>query len=303
MSKIGKMIRCLLHNPLYFVYVVSKRVPRLIPDVLFLRLLYRVNLGRWPNLSEPRRFTEKLQWLKLHDRNPRYTTLVDKLLVKSVVAEKLGAEYVFKVLGVWERAEDIDFESLPERFVLKCNHFGGGAVLICKDKRHFDFEAARRELARQMKKNLFWGSREWPYKNVTPKIFAEEYMEDEYGELRDYKFHCMNGEPKMMVLMSNRYTAHNFNAFDMNFRQLETHFSGSEYGSSDEDFKCPVCFDEMKRIARILSEGIPFVRVDFYVVNGRLYFGELTFYPTSGLDNQSSDEWDLKFGSLLTLPR
>lgn len=289
----------LFANPWYLVFAVARRISHLLPDALYIRLLYKASLGRWPNLTNPKRFTEKLQWLKLHDRNPLYTSLVDKLEVKKHISKVLGAEYVFKTLGVWERAEEIDFDALPEKFVLKCNHMGGGSVFICKDKKSFDKSAVVTALKKQMKKNIFWAYREWPYKNVVPKIFAEEYMEDEYGELRDYKFYSLNGNPQFVLVASNRYSSHNFDSFDMGFNPLPTMtVSGRPNPAGIEK---PECFSRMIELVSKLSSGFHFVRVDLYCIKGRIYFGELTFYPASGLDNRDSDEWDVEFGSHLDL--
>ena len=264
-----------------------------------MRLMYRFALGRWPNLKNPRRYTEKLQWLKLHDHNPRYTALVDKLAVKKYIAEKFGPEYVFKVWGQWDRAEDVDFSVLPQQFVLKCNHLGGGLVTIVKDKTKINLNRIRKKLRWQLKHSMYWGWREWPYKSIPPMIFAEEYRKDEFGELRDYKVFCFHGEPKFMLVASNRFSSHNMDALYMD----GTHCSfNSSDGLRNPDLVLDrKVLDELTRLAKILSADFLHVRVDFYVIEGKVYFGELTFCDSSGLDNYGSDEADLRIGEWLDL--
>ncbi|MDO4801912.1 MAG: ATP-grasp fold amidoligase family protein [Prevotellaceae bacterium] len=275
-------------------------MPYVVSDSLYIKLMYRFALGRWPDLDHPKRFTEKLQWLKLHDRNPLYTRLVDKLAVKEWVEKRIGSGRCFKVLGIWEWAEDIDFESLPNQFVLKCNHLGGGLVTICKDKSKLEFNKVRKDLRWQLKHNMYWAWREWPYKNVRPKVFAEEYHEDEFGELRDYKVFCFNGVPKFMLVVSNRFAAHNLNVFDMDgspcpFTSLDGMPNPSVVVTKER-------MRELKCFAEQLSANIPHVRVDFYILCGKIYFGEMTFFDSSGLDNYGSDETDLWLGGLIDLP-
>ena len=295
-----KALKRVVKNPWYIPYGVARVFPRFFPDSLFVRLMYKADLGKWPNLKHPRRFTEKLQWIKLHDHNPLYTMLVDKIQVKDYIIKKLGPEYVAKLLGVWNRPEDIDFGTLPDRFVLKCNHMGGGAVLICKDKKTFDIENAKRTLARHLKHCIYLDCREWPYKDITHKIFAEEYMEDYTGQLIDYKLLCFHGKPELMRVASNRFSRHNFNFYDMEGNELlDFH---STVGARNPDLKLDLSMlNEFKRVAAILSEGIPHVRVDLYRVGEQIKFGEMTFFDSAGTDNYGSDELDLKFGSLIHL--
>ena len=286
-------------NPWYLPLRIAQMVPRIVPSSLYLRLLYKFQLGRWPDLTHPKRFTEKLQWLKLHDRNPLYTTLVDKIAVKEYIAEKIGPERVFKTLGVWNHAENIDIDSLPDQFVLKCNHYGGGEVFICKDRTRFDFQKAKRGLTRQLREGIYWRTREWPYLQIKPTIFAEEYMEDDSGSLRDYKFYCVHGVPKFVLVVRDRYTNHYYDGYDMEFNPIGK--VSRKASACVEPMRKPEAFDEMVSIARRLSKGFLFVRIDLYEIKGKVYFGEYTFYPASGLNNRDSDQWDLQFGGDLDI--
>ena len=270
-------------------------------DKKYLTVLYRRAFGKKPDFDNPRTYNEKLQWLKLYNRRPEYTMMVDKYEVKDYVASVIGEEYVIKALGVWDKFEDIDFDSLPERFVLKCTHDSGG-IAICRDKVSFDKEKAGRVLGRSLCNNYYYRGREWPYKNVKPRIIAEEYLEDESdGELRDYKFFCFNGEVKAMYVNTDRFssggTCSDF--FDADFNHLPFRHG---YPNAKTLPHKPENFELMKELAGKLSRGIPHARIDFYEVNGKVYFGEITFFHWSGLTPFKPEEWDYTFGSWLTLP-
>ena len=278
-----------------------RKILRILPDKLYISLLYYKHFKRFPNLKNPETFNEKLQWLKLHDRKPEYTTMVDKHLVKQYIAEKLGDEYVIPTLGAWNTPEEIDFDSLPEQFVLKWNH-DSGSIVICKDKSSFDKNEAVKKLLVGKKKNGFWYGREWPYKNVKPRIIAEQYMEDEKTEeLRDYKFFCFNGEPKAMFIATDRAKANaetKFDFFDMEFTHLPCK---NGHPNSEKPIQKPEQFELMIEFSRKLSKDIPHVRIDFYEVNGHVYFGEMTFFHFSGMVPFDPPEWDKKLGDLLEL--
>lgn len=274
---------------------------RLLSDKNYYRLQYFVVLGRFPNIDNPKLFTEKLQWLKLYDRNPSYTKVVDKYEAKEIVSKIIGDEYIIPTLGVWNSPDDIDFETLPQQFVLKTT-FGGGAdgVFICRDKSKLDIKETVQRIKKSFKTDPYIRAREWPYKDVPRRVIAEKYMEDDSGELRDYKFYCFRGVPKVMLLASNRFTNHNFNYYDMDFNVLPiTSVMGIQ---SSEIMECPSCFDEMKDIAAKLSKNFPHVRVDLYYCSGRVFFGELTLYDSSGYDDLNSKEWNQQFGDWIILP-
>ncbi|MBR6446466.1 MAG: glycosyl transferase [Prevotella sp.] len=253
------------------------------------------------NLDNPRTFNEKLQWIKLNDHNPLYTELVDKYRVKQYVTEKVGSEYVIPLLGQWDSVDKIEWEKLPNQFVIKCSHDSGSTVL-CKDKSALDIDTAKKKLESSLKRNYYWESREWPYKNVKPRIFAEAYMEDEFGELRDYKWFCFDGEPKAMFVASDRQKNDEetkFDFYDENFNHLPI---TNGHPNSSTFIEKPKGFDIMKELASKLSKGLPEVRMDFYDVNGKVYFGEFTFFHWGGLMPFEPREWDLKFGDWIKLP-
>ena len=274
---------------------------RFLPDSAYIQLNYFAHFKHFANLKEPKTYNEKLNWLKLHDRNPLYTTLVDKYAVKEYIAALIGEKYIIPTLGVWDRFDEINFDALPQRFVLKCTHDSEGLVIVT-DKEKLDMKAAKEKIEASLKQNFYYIGREWPYKNVKPRIIAEQYMEDETdGELRDYKFFCFNGNPKAMFIASERNTGSvKFDYYDLVFNHLNIK---QKYPNADTALKKPVNFDKMIELSGVLSKGFPHVRVDFYEVNGHLYFGELTFYHFSGFMPFQPADWDKTFGDWLELPK
>ena len=271
-----------------------------IPDSLYIQIYYFAHFKKFCNLKKPNTYNEKLNWLKLHDHNPLYTTLVDKYEAKEYVAQIIGNEYIIPTLGVWDSFDDIDFDKLPNQFVLKCTHDSEGLVIV-KDKNKLDKKAAKEKIEAALKQNFYYIGREWPYKNVKPRIIAEQYMEDHVdGELRDYKFFCFDGEPKAMYIASDRASDHvKFDYYDLKFNHLDIK---QKYPHAQEALRKPVTFEKMIDFSKILSKGFPHVRVDFYEVDGHLYFGELTFYHLSGFIPFEPDRWDKVFGDWLKLP-
>jgi len=286
------------------LYCASKHCFDWLPDETFVKLKYHVIFEKKLNLRNPKTYNEKLQWLKLYDRNPEYAALVDKYTVKQIVAQKIGEEHIIPTLGVWDSFDEIDFSMLPKQFVLKCTHDSGG-VVICTDKDHFDVATAKRKLEKNLKANYYKENREWPYKLVKPRIIAEQYMVDESGyELKDYKFFCFHGKPELLLVVCDRTrkdqeTKSNF--YDMDFRFLPVK-SGHPNAALDAIRK-PSAFEEMKQLASVLSQGYPELRVDFYEINGKVYFGELTFYHWSGFVPFEPQEWDEKIGAYIQLPQ
>lgn len=268
-------------------------------DEAYLKRKYKACMGKEIHLDSPQTFNEKLQWLKLHDRKPEYTTMVDKYAVKMYVADIIGEKYIIPTLGVWNHFDEIDFDKLPNQFVLKCTHDSGG-IVICKDKNKLDLKSAKKKIEKSLKQNYYWSGREWPYKDVKPRIIAEEYMIDESGyELKDYKFFCFNGEPKMMFIATDRGSDTKFDFYDMEFNHLP--FTNG-HPNANKQIKKPKNYSTMLALSAKLSFGIPHVRVDFYNINGKIYFGELTFFHWSGLVPFEPEEWDYKLGSWLKLP-
>lgn len=265
-------------------------------DEAYLKRTFKACFGYVPDLENPRTFNEKLQWLKLHDRKDIYTTMVDKYEAKKYVGHVIGEKYVIPTLGVWDHFDDIDFSKLPMSFVLKCTHDSGSVVLV-RDKNHWDKDAAKKLLERGLSRNYYWSGREWPYKNVKPRILAEEMVD---MNPVDYKWICLKGEPEVLCMCMDRQKGDlTFNYYDMNFNLLP--FEWVHPNIKTGEVKRPKNFDEMKKLAQKLSKGIPEVRVDFYDIDGQVYFGELTFYHQSGFAPFSPEEWDLKLGQLLDL--
>lgn len=252
-----------------------------LPDTLFLKMAFRATMGQRLNLDNPQTFNEKLQWLKLYNRKPEYTMMVDKYKVREYIAQTLGEEYLIPLIGVWDDPDEINFDTLPDQFVLKCNHNSGLGMCICKDKSKLDIPKVKAELRKGLKQNYYLSWREWPYKNVQRKIVCEKYMTDDKNcsELTDYKFFCFNGVPKFMYISNDNSDNATTDFFDMEFNHLNMRMKDP---NSNVIPPKPYLFDEMKAIAEKLSKGIPFVRVDLYVINGGIYFGEFTFFHNAG---------------------
>lgn len=283
------------------VAVIGHKIFDSLSDKKYLKLKYFYTMHKRLNLKNPETYTEKLQWLKLYHHIDRYSEMVDKATAKEFAAGIIGKEHIIPTLGIYNSADEIDFDSLPQQFVLKCTH-DSGSISICKDKSRYDTEKAREQLNTYLNINSFVGGREWPYLNVKPRIIAEKYLEDlADGELRDYKFFCFSGEPKVLYIAQgrgdNRPTVADF--FDMDFKHLDLKI---DHEMADTPPSKPQCFDQMKEYAKKLSAGIPHVRVDFYEVNGKLYFGEMTFFHCSGFAAFHPEEWDKTFGSWIKLP-
>ena len=298
LNKIDKAIK----NPkLLLLFLLNSNYSMIIPDALFLKLKYKLITGKKLNLKNPKSFNEKLQWLKLHDRKPEYTRLVDKYEVRKYIAETIGAEYLIPLLGVYNSFQEIDFERLPNQFVLKPNHTSGD-IFICNDKSMINYSELENTINRWLKREYYWVHREWPYKDVKPKIICEKLMVDESGkELKDYKFMCFNGRVKCSFVCLNRFSPQGLNVdfydIDWNPMPFERH-----YPRSGTILPKPKNYEKMIELAEILSQNIPFLRVDFYDINGRIYFGELTFYPGSGFEEFTPEDYDYILGSWLKLP-
>ena len=294
-----------IKNPKIFAQSLLNRLGVMLPDRIYLKWMYRLKMGKKLNLTPPSSFNEKLQWLKLYDRKPEYTILVDKYAVKDYVAQKIGKEYVIPTLGVWNSVEEIEWETLPNQFVLKTTHDGGSCgVVICKDRNAFDKQNAIIKLKRSMSYETYKGGREWPYKNVPRRIIAEKYIEPspDMKDLADYKFFCFNGEVKALFVATDRQKTGEevkFDFFDASFNHLP--FRQGHNNATIVPEK-PKSFDKMKQLASILSKGIPQIRIDFYEVEGQPLFGEMTFFHFSGLVPFCPQEWDNKFGSWIQLP-
>ena len=270
-------------------------------DEKYISLQYRLMLGKKLNLDSPRTFNEKLQWLKLNNRKPILTQMVDKYQVRKIIKEKIGDEYLVPLLGVYSSPEEIDIDALPDAFVLKCNH-DSGSVIVCRDKNTFDFENAKKVLDRHMKKNQFWWAREWPYLNVKPCIICEKYMKDDNNDnLPVYKFLCFNGEPEIIqVIQDDKQINESIDYFDCHWNLLEMR---QDYPNSTNHYKKPLLLNNMLDIVRILANNMPFVRVDLYLINDKIYFSEFTMFSDAGIARFYPYDWDNKLGDLIDLSR
>lgn len=302
LKKIIKAGTKFVFNPRYrFLVLADMGLYNNVSDGEYLKRRYDAFMRKKLNLEEPCTFNEKMQWLKLYDRKSIYTLLVDKVKVKDYVADKIGSEYVIPTLGVWDKPEDIQFEKLPKRFVLKCNHNSGLGMYICNDRTLINEKRVKRNLRKGLKQDYYLSSREWPYKDVPRKIIAEENIAIGTEELKDYKFMCFNGRVKCSFVCSDRFSG---DGLKVTFFDREWNVMPFErcYPKSNVQIAKPNNYDKMIELAEKLAKDIPFVRVDFYDLDDRIYFGELTFYPGSGFEEFRPEKWDWELGSWINLP-
>lgn len=301
--KLVKTLKKILHNPRILVRAaLETKLSRLLTDKGHVKLAYWAGTGKKLRLKQPITFNEKLQWLKLYDRRKIYQTCADKLQVRDYVAQKLGEEYLIPMLGCWEWAEDIDFDALPEQFVLKCNHNSGLGMCICKDKSKLDIEKVRKELQTGLRQDYYYHLREWSYKDLPRRILAEAFLTDGSGNLADYKIHVFNGEPRFILVCADRFAGSGLTEdfYTPAWEHMDIRRPGIPNAKKAQPR--PALLEEMLACAKKLCEGLPFVRADFYVCNDRIYFGEMTFYPAGGVTPFDPPQWDETFGSWLQLP-
>lgn len=297
-SKIKKVLK----KPLWIIVFLNNRGLHIIGDEKYLKILYKLVFDKDLDLINPQTFNEKIQWLKINDRKEIYTKMVDKYEAKNYVADVIGKEYIIPTIGIYNKLSDIDLSKLPDKFVMKCTHDSGG-LIICKDKKQLNFNKEKKKIAKSLKRNFYYSGREWPYKNVKPRIIVEKYMEEsDKKELKDYKLFCFNGIPQIVLVCSERYSSENMceTWFDMNWNLIDVVESGHRI---DTTISKPKKFKEMIEFSKKLSKNIPHVRVDWYEIKGKLYFGELTFYPASGFEKFEPEEWNYKMGEMLELPK
>lgn len=277
------------------------RFKKLIPDETYIKLQYTYHLKQKLNLKDPKTFSEKIQWLKIYDRNPAYSTYVDKYSVRDYIQKMIGEEYLIPLIAVYDSADEINWEKLPEKFILKCTH-GSQCNIICADKSKLNIEESILKLNKWMSNNWYWYGREWPYKDVKPRIICEAFLEEIEGKsLIDYKIYCFNGKPLYCQIIRDRGHNETIDFYDDEWNHMP--FTGlRNLPMSKVDYKKPDNYESMYGLAKVLSKGIPFVRVDFYSVKGELYFGELTLYPTSGYGKFKPEEWNRKIGDQIELP-
>lgn len=303
MAQLSKILKYVTDPDYRFIIDSNKGKYDAMPDNEYLKRRFKATLGYDLNLDNPQTFNEKIQWLKLYDRKPIYTSMVDKFEAKEYVSKIIGSEYIIPTYGIWDSFEDINFESLPNQFVLKCTHDSGGLVIV-RDKANFDLKSAKKKVEKSLARNYFNRSREWPYKNVKPRIIVEKYMDDGHDGLRDYKFFNYNGKG-MYVYVSEGLENHStakISFYDLEGKQMP--FRRLDYKGFDDRIEFPENFSKMKGVSEKLAQAInsPFVRTDFYSINGLIYFSEITFSPCSGMIPFFPSEWDMKLGELLELP-
>ena len=308
MVSIVRGLKYLFTNRTRFCDSVVKNFLRFLPDKYYLSLRYKYNMGSMVNWDNPKTFTEKIQWLKLYNRRSEYTTMVDKYAVKPYVANIIGEEYVIPTLGVWNDLKDVDWPSLPHQFVLKTTHGGGSCgVIICRDKDKLNKKDAIEKLKKSLRMDIYSLLREWPYKNVPRRIIAEQLLvpqnADDNQDLTDYKFFCFNGEPLYCQVIRDRHEKETIDFYDMDWQHQEFVGLNPYVQNGLTPVERPENLEKMKEICRELSKDIPFLRVDLYVIDDKIYFGELTFFPASGFGAFSPPEWSDKLGDLIILPK
>ena len=298
--KIKNIIK-ILKNPKFILLKMDQRKIITLSDKKYIELNYEYVFDKKINLKDPKEYNEKLNWLKLYNREDLYTTLVDKYLAKKIVEEKIGKEYIIPTLGVWDKFNDIDFNKLPNSFVMKTTHDSGGVVIV-KDKTEMNLKEIRKKIKKSLKRDYYRLWREWPYKNVKRKIIIEEYIEDKKDkELRDYKFFCFNGKVELMFIASNRQNKDEetcFDFYDMNGEHLNII---NEHPNAKTPPHLPINFEKMKILANKISNGIPHARIDFYEVNGKIYFGEITLFHFAGFVNFEPKEWNNILGDKINI--
>jgi hypothetical protein len=269
-----------------------------IPDEPYLKMVYFIKTGKHLNLKKPVTFCDKQNWLKLHDKHPEYSDLADKIKVGQYVTKKMGREMTFPILGIWDHYNEIDFNSLPDEFVLKCNH-DSGSVKVIHDKSKINHDILSAFFESRLKINNYVLGREYPYKDIVPKIYAERYMTPAgHDDIEDYKFFCFNGKPVILFVATDRSTDCKFDFYDMDFKHLDIINIHPQSGRTIEK---PKCFEEMKQVASILSQDMKFVRIDLYEIEGKVYFGEFTFFHGGGFWPMKPECWEYDLGKLISI--
>ena len=281
---------------------IYKILSVIVPDKMYLKMKFRLKMNKKLDLNQPKTFNEKLQWLKLNDRKDIYTIMVDKYEVKKYVANIIGEEHIIPTIGIYDKFDNIDFDKLPNQFVIKCTHDSGGLVIV-KDKSKINIDKIRKKINKHLKRDYYFLGREWPYKNVQPRIIVEKYMSNNGKELEDYKIHNFNGNPKLILVCKDRYTNVGLTEdfFDENWNHLDV--KRPNHSNSIEIINKPNKLDEMLKLSKKISKNIPFVRTDFYIINNKIYFGEMTFFPASGFEKFVPESYDQLFGAWIELPK
>lgn len=298
-NNINKILYYIMHPKKLIIYLMNKNYFWFLSDKLYLKIKYRLIMNKKLNLKNPKTFNEKLQWLKLYDRKDIYTTMVDKYDAKKYVANIIGEEYIIPTLGIYNSFDEIDFDELPEKFVMKPTHTSGN-VYICKNKEAINYKKLKKEVEKWLNNNYYKLGREWPYKNVKPRIIIEKYMEDKKNKtLADYKIMCFQGVPKMSFTCTERFEEGlKVTFFDINWNKMPFE---RKYPCSNKRILKPKNYNNMLKLSKILSKNTCFLRVDWYEINDKLYFGELTFFPGNGTEKFNPEIWDYKIGELINI--
>ncbi|NFO31261.1 glycosyl transferase [Clostridium botulinum] len=294
-----KKISTILRKPNVVMIYLVERCFKNIPDKIYLKMKYRLHLGKKIDLEYPKTFNEKLQWLKLNDRKPIYTDLVDKYKVREYVSNKIGTEYLIPLIGVWENFEDINFEELPNKFVLKCTH-DSGSVFICTDKQNLDIKYVQKKINKALKRNYYYQHREWPYKNIKPMIICEKFLGNENKVPDDYKVLCFNGKAKLIGVHIDRFGNHCLDNYDREWNKTKIAKDGP---MSNNIYAKPKQFEKMIELSEKLASIMCHVRIDWFIINEKLYFGEITFYEAAGFDHFDNKDDDYLLGSWIELPK
>lgn len=297
---VSKILKYVINEEYRFMIQASQGKFDMMPDQEYIEKKFKIKVGYELNLNCPKTFNEKIQWLKLNDHNPIYSILVDKYEAKSYVASILGNEYIIPTFGVWDNFEEINFNQLPYQFVLKTTHDSGG-VVICTDKKKFNYKKVRKKLMASIKHNYYLDNREWPYKNVKPRIIAEKFIGSKSSEIQDYKFFCFSGIPKIILVCTNRFSEKGLceTFYDINWNKLDLR---RPLHPTDHNLKKPPNLKTMLSLAERLAKEFAFVRVDFYDTGDKVFFGEMTFYPAGGFEGFQPTSWDKKMGEWIRLP-
>lgn len=301
MNTIRKLVKIIIDKNFRTMVLGRRGFYKTMPDDIYLKRVFKCYMGRTLDLENPKTYNEKLQWLKINERRPEFTMMVDKYKVRNYIKQVLGEEYLIPLLGVWDEPDEIDFNSLPDQFVLKCNHNSGRGMYICTNKKELDVRSVKKNLEKGLKEEYYYAGREWPYKDVPKKIIAEKYMIDPVTkDLMDYKFYCFNGQVKFVMINSDRNSDQPTKAdyFDRSFNWLDFRWG---YEHSHIKPEKPHDFEKMIEIAEKLSQNMKHVRIDLYYCANKIYFGEITFFDGSGFDKIEPLEWDYRIGSWIEL--
>ena len=280
-----------------------KKSLKFLPDRIYVKLYYRMRVGRKLDVNNPKTLNEKLQWLKFNYRFPLQSAVSDRLLVREYVKQKIGEQYLIPLLGKWKKYEDIDFNQLPNKFVLKCNHDSGGLV-VCTDKDKLNYSIAKNKIEKSLNSNFFYIGREHQYRNIKPMILCEKFISDNGKVPMDYKIYCFNGEPDVILVCKDRFAGNTHRAkyyfYDHKWKFIP--LNKGDDNISNPEIPCPKNLDEMIEIAKELSKDFIFSRIDLYNIDGKIYFGEITLSPNSGFDADITRKTDIMFGKKLEIP-